>query len=594
MNEDKTLSVHVERGEKLCGKNNRGGSMTSSPYCTLTVLGKDGTPSGKERKTTVIKDNLEPVWDETIKIEVGKESCGLQVEVWDRHRVRSDKFMGRVILKFSDSKLMSSEEIIDDWFKLDKRGKKETVSGRIKLRVQYGTLKVAEKTEPEDVQKTEKRDTEKKEDKKSSRKKDKEGDKKASKHKESPAGWNSQDAGLAGSRWVRIKELKPTEPYPFPREGPHNVTLSPLPRHNITVNKNLVSSSNYSFSVARSDVKVRGNKWYFEVKVKSIGNNIFVGWVSDLYTQWDDKTSWFVSSDGQKRIGSNSQPYGPKWSVGDIIGCGLNLESGEIHVSKNGASLPGKFAFDMVKRGVDVGEHFYPTIAINGYGSCEVNFGETPLQYPMMGFYPLHFVLPTVQQEEVRDLFNVFKKAGQEAEDDDEDHINFNGTLALAEQLGIDPTTDLGLLLIAWKLNCTTTFEFTLEEWMIGWSTQGCVTLEDFKEAIQKWKKDIQDPNNYITFYTFCGDYLKEGKKVLPINEAIQAWDLILKPRGWPLYDDWIAFVKENVKAINPDTWNMLWKFISEFQKDMKAYNEADCWPYTFDEFHEWYNEIHP
>jgi hypothetical protein len=37
---------------------------------------------------------------------------------------------------------MSSEEILDDWFKLDKRGKNESVSGRIKLKVQYGTFLV--------------------------------------------------------------------------------------------------------------------------------------------------------------------------------------------------------------------------------------------------------------------------------------------------------------------------------------------------------------------------------------------------------------------------------------------------------------------
>lgn len=59
------------------------------------------------------------------------------------------------------------------------------------------------------------------------------------------------------------------------------------------------------------------------------------------------------------------------------------------------------------------------------------------------------------------------------------------------------------------------------------------------------------------------------------ISEAISAWDLILKPRDWPLYNEWKEFVQDNVKAVNPDTWNMLWKFICEFPKDMKSYNEA-------------------
>lgn len=98
----------VDKGEKLCGKNNRSGQMLSSPYCILTVLGKDGTAASgsKEKKTAVIKDSLDPTWGETFKVyvvrtavsyfyrEVGKDVCGgVKVEVWDRHRVRSDKFM---------------------------------------------------------------------------------------------------------------------------------------------------------------------------------------------------------------------------------------------------------------------------------------------------------------------------------------------------------------------------------------------------------------------------------------------------------------------------------------------------------------------
>lgn len=126
-----------------------------------------------------------------------------------------------------------------------------------------GTLKVKEeKKEPkEKKEKTEKKEkkpektssrrsetSEKKSDPKSPRKspssrKEKGPEKKEKKLRESPAGWNSQDAGLAGSKWVRIKDIKPTEPYPFPREGPHNVSMEALPRSNISINKYTVTNS---------------------------------------------------------------------------------------------------------------------------------------------------------------------------------------------------------------------------------------------------------------------------------------------------------------------------------------------------------------
>jgi hypothetical protein len=90
----------------------------------------------------------------------------------------------------------------------------------------------------------------------------------------------------------------------------------------------------------------------------------------------------------------------------------------------------------------------------------------------------LFFLLPGVSDPTRDSPKLTSKKKDGEEEEDDEETINFNGTLALARQLDINPTEDFGLLLIAWKLNCTTTFEFTLEEWMIGWSVQGYVERE--------------------------------------------------------------------------------------------------------------------
>lgn len=73
--------------------------------------------------------------------------------------------------------------------------------------------------------------------------KERQKEKKNQKLRESPAGWNSQDAGLAASKWVRIKDIKPSEPYPFPREGPHNVSLVPLPRSPLNISKCSVSNN---------------------------------------------------------------------------------------------------------------------------------------------------------------------------------------------------------------------------------------------------------------------------------------------------------------------------------------------------------------
>eukprot|EP01126_Amoeba_proteus_P040714 TRINITY_DN4357_c0_g1_i8.p3 TRINITY_DN4357_c0_g1~~TRINITY_DN4357_c0_g1_i8.p3 ORF type:complete len:158 (+),score=40.49 TRINITY_DN4357_c0_g1_i8:3235-3708(+) len=151
-----------------------------------------------------------------------------------------------------------------------------------------------------------------------------------------------------------------------------------------------------------------------------MGNFLGLGWINDSYNQWGSPGGWFVTSNAQKWTGSNSVPYGPTWLTGDVIGCGLDLVSGEIIFTKNGVRFPGKYTFDMVRRGPESGESFFPAVCISGYGSLEINFGERPLQSCLVGHYPLHYKLSSVQQEKLRKLFEYYKKLGQGGGSDDQ------------------------------------------------------------------------------------------------------------------------------------------------------------------------------
>jgi hypothetical protein len=77
-----------------------------------------------------------------------KAFSGLMVRVWDKHTFRRDGFMGQVTIKFN-TELLDGEEAIDQWFDLRQRGKKEDVSGSIRLRINYGDLKKEKKSEKE-------------------------------------------------------------------------------------------------------------------------------------------------------------------------------------------------------------------------------------------------------------------------------------------------------------------------------------------------------------------------------------------------------------------------------------------------------------
>lgn len=68
------------------------------------------------------------------------------VRVWDKHTFRRDGFLGQVTIKFNTDLLESGGEVIDDWFVLKQRGKKDNVSGSLRLRINYGSVKKAKET----------------------------------------------------------------------------------------------------------------------------------------------------------------------------------------------------------------------------------------------------------------------------------------------------------------------------------------------------------------------------------------------------------------------------------------------------------------
>jgi len=109
--------------------------MRSSPYCVITLLDIEGKRLGKSRKTGVKKDNLNPDWTETMDFDVLLDRLGgLKLAVWDKHKFRTDKFMGQALIKFNTELLLA--ESIDDYFQLEQRkGKNEVVSGSIGLKL---------------------------------------------------------------------------------------------------------------------------------------------------------------------------------------------------------------------------------------------------------------------------------------------------------------------------------------------------------------------------------------------------------------------------------------------------------------------------
>jgi len=184
----------------------------------------------------------------------------------------------------------------------------------------------------------------------------------------------------------------------------------------------------------------------------------------------------------------------------------------------------------------------------------------------------------------------------QEDPDDTDSNIRGVGFLKYADDLGVKNfEEDSLLLLICWKLqvNQQHVWEISKEEFL-NWNNFKCLSLDDMKRAGLEWKNEIKkDQNKFRNFYFFVFDYLRGDKKVLAIEEVVAAWEMLGMKERWPLFGDWVQFLKGK-QAVSRDEWRQLYTFVQKCNKDFSSYSAEDVWPSKFDEFVTWIKEGKP
>ncbi|KAK5974749.1 ran-binding protein 9 [Trichostrongylus colubriformis] len=116
---------------------------------------------------------------------------------------------------------------------------------------------------------------------------------------------------------------------------------------------------------------VRGLKGCMGVGVcgKSVNLNRLPGWDRDSYGYHGDDGNFFSSS-------GNGVSYGPKFTSGDVIGCGVNLVNKTIFFTKNGVHL------GIASRELTRIDDLYPTIGLQTTGEVvDANFGQRPFRF---------------------------------------------------------------------------------------------------------------------------------------------------------------------------------------------------------------------
>lgn len=122
--------------------------------------------------------------------------------------------------------------------------------------------------------------------------------------------------------------------------------------------------------------------YYFEVKIISKGKNGYmgIGLTSQTFKMnrlpgWDKHSYGYHGDDGNSFCSSGSgQVYGPTFTTGDIIGCGVNLVNNTCFYTKNGIDLGIAFR--------DLPSKLFPTVGLQTPGEeVNANFGQEPFKF---------------------------------------------------------------------------------------------------------------------------------------------------------------------------------------------------------------------
>eukprot|EP00002_Diphylleia_rotans_P015068 TRINITY_DN2918_c0_g1_i1.p1 TRINITY_DN2918_c0_g1~~TRINITY_DN2918_c0_g1_i1.p1 ORF type:complete len:640 (-),score=115.45 TRINITY_DN2918_c0_g1_i1:482-2401(-) len=122
------LFVKVLGGRDLAIKD----FQSSDPYCILHIMGQQ---SEQHMHTTVQYSTLNPVWNEEFTFQIFSRGAKLCLVMWDEDLLTADDFMGQKVFEIFPT--LESEEIVDQWSKLERVKSRDKVSGDVHISLQY-------------------------------------------------------------------------------------------------------------------------------------------------------------------------------------------------------------------------------------------------------------------------------------------------------------------------------------------------------------------------------------------------------------------------------------------------------------------------
>ena len=180
--------------------------------------------------------------------------------------------------------------------------------------------------------------------------------------------------------------------------------------------------------------------------------------------------------------------------------------------------------------------------------------------------------------------------------DADEGAVTFEGLAQLAEDLGIDPSSDTKLLAMCWRLGAEKPGCLSKEEWSRfaenrHLPTYGkAQTVSVLKAGWNSLDPNFLDNSEFKPFFRFCFEFNREGtKRFLERDTALALLPLCVEDRSrhTQLFLEFLGTKPEDFK-LNRDQWCSFLDFslaVGEAPEFSGWDAEESSWPILLDEF---------
>ncbi|KAB1199000.1 DCN1-like protein 5 [Morella rubra] len=150
--------------------------------------------------------------------------------------------------------------------------------------------------------------------------------------------------------------------------------------------------------------------------------------------------------------------------------------------------------------------------------------------------------------------------------------IDPEGIQVLCSDLGVNHT-DVGVLMLAWKMKAKKQGYFSRDEWQTGLKAMKVNSLDTLKEVLPELEREVMTPRTFLDFYTYAFQSCLIGSRFPAQVESMT---------------EYLKF-QTDYRMLTQDQWVNFYHFFCEISfPDLQNFDSKDAWPVIIDDFVEW------